>query len=149
MRRRTMLAAVASGAVTATAGCARLPAWSDDGTADGAGVSESSFTVGDANCGEGSDSATVRTEDAAVAVRGTVTVASGCQTVELDDATVDDGELRVVVASVEREGVEQCVQCLTDVSYSASVTPVGGLPERVVVVHEARGERNEVASVDL
>jgi len=149
MRRRTMLAAVASGAVTATAGCVRLPAWSDEGTAGGAGVSESSFTVGDASCGEGSGEATVRAEDATVAVRGTVTVASGCQTAELAGASVDDGELRIVVASAEREGVEQCVQCLTEVAYSASVTPTEGLPERVVVVHEARGERSEVASVDL
>ena len=88
-------------------------------------------------------------EDTTVAVMGTVTVADGCRTVELAEASVADGELLVVVASVEREGVEGCVQCLTEVVYDASVTLSEGLPERVVVVHESRGERRAVASVDL
>jgi len=149
MRRRTVLAAVASGAAAATAGCTRLPAWSGDGTTAGPAAVDSSLTVRDASCGTGGDEASVSAEDATVSVSGTVTVANGCRTVELAGATVADGELRVVVASVEREGVQQCVQCLTEVVYDASVTLSGGLPERVVVVHESRGETREVASVEL
>ena len=148
MRRRTVLAAVVSGAATATAGCTGLPEWAGEGATQ-SGVAESSFTVRDASCGEGGDEASVSTADATVSVRGTVTVADGCRTAELAGARVDDGELRVVVASVEREGVEQCVQCLTDVVYDASVTLDDGLPERVVVVHESRGEQREVVSVEL
>ena len=149
MRRRTVLAAVATGAATATAGCLRLPAWSGEGTTTDAGVSDSSFTVRDAGCGDGGDDASVRVDDATVTVSGTVTVADGCRTAELADARRSDGELRVVVASVEREGVQQCVQCLTEVVYDASVTLSAGRPERVVVVHESLGERREVAAVEL
>jgi hypothetical protein len=140
---------VATGAATATAGCTRLPAWSGDEPTAQPGVSASSLTVRDASCGTGNDEASVSAEDTTVAVMGTVTVADGCRTVELAEASVADGELLVVVASVEREGVEGCVQCLTEVVYDASVTLSEGLPERVVVVHESRGERRAVASVDL
>ena len=151
MRRRTVLAAVASGTTTlgATAGCVRLPPWSGDGTTTGAGVSASSLTVRDAGCGTGADEASVSAEDATVSVSGTLPVADGCRTAALDDASVADGTLRVVVASVDRGGVEQCVQCLTDVAYDASVTVADGRPERVVVVHDSRGERRTVATVDL
>jgi len=149
MRRRTVLAAVATGAATATAGCTGLPAWSGEGTTTRSGVGKSTFTVRDAGCGTAGDEASVSAADATVTISGTVTVANGCRTAELAGASVTDGELRVVVASVEREGVEQCVQCLTDVVYDASLTLTDGLPERVVVVHEAQGERREVAAVEL
>jgi hypothetical protein len=149
MRRRTVLAAVATGAAAATAGCSRLPAWSDDETTAQPAVTDSSFTVRDAGCGTGGDEASVSAEGATLSVSGTVTVADGCRTAELASVSVVDGDLRVEVASVEREGVEQCVQCLTEVVYDAAVTVAGGLPERVVVVHESLGETREVASVDL
>ena len=53
------------------------------------------------------------------------------------------------MASVAREGVESCVQCLTEVAYKASVTVAGGLPDGVVVVHDSRGERRDVASATV
>lgn len=158
MRRRRVLAAVAAAA--ATAGCTGLPAGEgggdggddeDDGrTTTQPAVADSSFSIRSADCATGDgDDASVSVEDATVSVSGTVTVADGCHVVELDSATIADGELRVVVASVTREGVQGCVQCLTEVGYDASVTLRGGLPERAVVVHESQGERREVASVAL
>jgi len=155
MRRRTVLAAVASGAATAAAGCTRLPEWSGEGssgtTTAGPGVASASLTVTDSSCGEGADAASVSAgEDGdTVSISGTLPVPDGCHTAELDSAAVDGGTLRVVVAGVVREGVENCVQCLTDVAYDASVTVSGSRPERVVVVHESRDETREVASVDL
>jgi len=148
MRRRTVLAAVAA---AATAGCARLPAaGSGDGTTARPGVSDSSFSVTDAGCGVVREAASVSAGEGAVSVSGTTTVRDGCRTARLGSARVADGELlRVVVASIEREGVESCAQCLTEVDYEASVTVAGGLPERAVVVHDSRGARREVASVAL
>jgi hypothetical protein len=154
MRRRSVLAAVAAAA--ATAGCTGLPAGEgggdggDDGTTPQPAIAGSSFSIRSVDCATGeADDASVSVEDATVSVSGTVTVADGCHVAELDGAAVENGELRVVVASVAREGVQGCVQCLTEVGYDASVTLSGGRPERVVVVHEARGERREVASVAL
>ncbi|MDH5020395.1 hypothetical protein [Halobacterium rubrum] len=147
MRRRTVLAAAVSAA--ATAGCVGLPAGSGDGTTARPGVSDTAFSVADAGCGAVREAASVSVSGQTVSVSGTTTVRDGCRTARLERASVEDGELRVVVASVAREGVDSCVQCLTEVTYEASVTVVGGPPDGAVVVHDSRGERRDVAGVAL
>lgn len=86
--------------------------------------------------------------DATVSVSGTTSAQNGCYTAELAEVTYDSdaNELRVVVAAVERGGVEGCLQCITELDYDASVSFDDGLPERVVVVHRSRGEEREVAT---
>ncbi|MFC3478209.1 hypothetical protein [Halobacterium litoreum] len=143
MRRRTVLAAAST---LLTAGC--LGAGGGDGPS-GPGLVDTDFELVDAGCGVERESASVSASDGVVTVAGTTTAPNGCYTAELADATDADGELRVVVAAVEREDVQGCAQCITELDYEATATFDGGLPERVVVVHRSRGGEREVASVAL
>jgi hypothetical protein len=142
MRRRDVLAAVPAVAV---AGCLGGPG-ADSGDS---GVGDTEFAVTDAGCGRQREDASVAVEDGTATVTGTTSAPNGCYTAELASATVDGDALRVTVAAVQREGVDQCVQCITELAYEATVTVAGSLPERVVVVHRSRGEDREVASVDV
>jgi hypothetical protein len=142
MRRRDVIAAVSAVAVT---GCLGGP---EAGSGDSGG-SDTEFTLTDAGCGSIREDASVAVDGSTVSVTGTTSAPNGCYTAELASATIDDGALRVTIAAVQREGVDQCVQCITELAYEATVAVAGSLPDRVEVVHRSRGEDHEVASVDV
>lgn len=164
MRRRTLLAAVGAGAA-ALAGCTGDPP--DDGNGDTGEPSPtgtpaetpsptptstptetptpssvgSDFEAGEAECGNGTDEAAVAFESDRILVEGTASGADACHTVRLAGVEYEGGTLTVGVESYvpESEQDATCAQCLVDVPYTATVRFDGGLPDRVVVVHD--GER--------
>jgi hypothetical protein len=162
MRRRTLLAAIGAG-VAALAGCTGDPPGGGNGdtgepsptrtltetpsptptptetpTPSPAG---SDFEASEAECGNGTDEAAVAFESDRVRVEGTASGADACHTVRLAGIEYEDGTLTVGVESYvpESEQDAMCAQCLVDVPYAATVRFDGGLPDRVVVVHD--GER--------
>jgi len=169
MKRRHLLAALGAAAVAGCVGDA--PAGSgDDATetdgstdADGSGsdgdgpgsavapsVRETAFDRVDGCVGE--DEARVDAGADAVDVTGCVVGADGCSRAALGEVGYDGdaGALRIVVRTVEGTGdTEACTQALTPRGYEARVAFDGGLPGRVVVVHDDANGRRTVADVDL
>jgi outer membrane protein assembly factor BamB len=140
MRRRFFLkgtAACLGGAVASTLGVDHRVA---DAQETAPTVVDVEFTVRDSSCGTGSQRANVQADAATnrVTVDGIIAARSACYTAELADATYDEDAdaLDLAVRTVEREDVDICAQCLTDVEYRAVVTFDGGLPTRAVVRHD-------------
>lgn len=148
MQRRAFLAA--AGAVVA-AGCTR----SGDGGGSGTttttrtrpSVASSSFAVEDVSCGTKSASASVSWSDVAVSVDGVLSVPSPCHTGVLDEVSYDADADELVVRVASTKAKETCVQCLADVSYTASVEFADGLPGRVRVEHRSKGGTRTVTTV--
>lgn len=148
MRRRAFLASVA---VAFGGGCVGRGGGGDgeDGTGDGGNTTlvDASLSVTDAGCGTVAESATVSfdSEATSVSVHGTTTAADSCRLARLaaSEYDADSGELTLTVETyAASEG--PCTECLTEVDYEATSDFDGGLPDRVVVVHDSRAGRREV-----
>ncbi len=103
-------------------------------------ITDTAFEIRDQGCGNGSQRATVQTDESEsrVVVEGAATAPNACYTAELADATYDAeaDALSVAVRTFEREDAEVCAQCLTTIEYTATVSFEGGLPGRVSVRHD-------------
>jgi hypothetical protein len=150
MGRRAFLASVA---VALSGGCLGRGGggYGGGGTGDGGNMSlvDTSLTVTDAGCGTVAEKATVSfdSEATSVTVRGTTTGADSCHLARLtaSEYAADSGELTLTVETyAASEG--PCTECLTEIDYEATADFDGGLPERVVVIHDSRGGRQEVAT---
>ncbi|WP_284012093.1 hypothetical protein [Halobaculum litoreum] len=111
------------------------PGSGDGGTAP-AIVDRSFERTGDA--ADAGDRASVTFGDSSVTCTGVIRGRNGCMQAALGGATyeADADELRVRVTTV-REGGDSCTQQIVNRGYEATVTFEGGLPGRVVVVHES------------
>lgn len=83
-----------------------------------------------------------------VVVTGTVVGNNGCYRARLGGVTYDSGSdtCRVVVEAYNASPDAVCTQCITTISYEATVGFEGGLPGTVEVVHDDRGGRSTVAT---
>ncbi|MFB6129535.1 MAG: hypothetical protein ABEJ28_01790 [Salinigranum sp.] len=110
-------------------------------------IADASLGAEDGTCG-GANAATVSFDGPTVVVDGSLAVPTPCHGADLSAATydADADELRAVVAATAPPAGTACVQCTGTVPYQARVTFDGGLPGRVVVVHDGLGGRAEVAS---
>lgn len=113
------------------------------------GIADTSLTVQNNACGTTRSLASVSFGDDVVSVTGTISGSDTCRTATLADATLDadTGELRLTVGTENRCAENELgAACIVEIDYEASVTLEGGLPERVVVVHDGVGGRQEVAT---
>lgn len=144
MRRRSVLGLVGT---VLLAGCTGSGGGSgttreDESTTTSASpsVSESSLDVTDTGCGSEQDGdAAVSLGERAVAVAGTVVGNNGCYRARLGDVSYDGSSdtCRIVVEAFDDSGdTGGCVQCITAVSYEATVVFDGRLPGTVEVVHD-------------
>ncbi|EJN60959.1 hypothetical protein [Halogranum rubrum] len=99
--------------------------------------------------GDCSDSGTasVAFESPDVVVTGCIQGPNGCHQPVLQDATVEDGALRVVVTT-EAEGDGACTQALVQRKYEATISFDDSLPSTVEVVHDSMGEQTTVTTAD-
>jgi hypothetical protein len=93
-----------------------------------------SFEIVSAGCGTGKSDTSVSFGDS-VRVTGTIRGKNSCYTAELKSAVLDQGTLTVTVRSFETENSGVCAMCLKTIEYESTYTFEGGLPERVVVIH--------------
>ena len=156
MRRRCVLASVSAVLV---AGCVGSGGGSgtttkgDGTTTEGApSVASSSLAVTDTGCGSQSDGgASVAFERREVVVSGTVVGNDGCYRARLGDVSFDGSSdvCRVVVEAFDDSGPDEvCTDCITAISYEATVVFDGGLPGTVEVVHDDLGGENTVVTED-
>lgn len=147
MRRRAFLASVS---VALSGGClGRGGSGSSGNGGRGVELQDASLTVTDAGCGTVAETATVSFDSEATraSVRGTTTGADSCRLARLATSKYDaeSGELTLTVETyAASEG--PCTECLTEIDYEATADFGGGLPERVVVVHDSRGGSREVTT---
>jgi hypothetical protein len=108
-----------------------------------------SFSVRDQECGGQVDETTVSFDDG-VTVSGTIWGNDACYTATLRDVSLEEGALTLVVAAESDAGTDRmCAQCITEISYEASVSVSGtDDPDVVRVVHVHGGERQTVTTVD-
>lgn len=146
MRRRPLLAAAAAG----LAGCVGDDAGGSappTSARRGPTVVDRSLTPGGSSCANSeTGTASVAFANATVRVTGTLVTPTPCHGAELRAAAYDPqaDELRVVVAPAAPT-TDACVQCLGAREYEATVRFEGGLPGRVVVVHDRSGGERTVA----
>lgn len=137
---------MAAGVVAA--GCAGAGGETETSTtSSGSPVVSSSLSVSDVSCGE-SEGASVAWGEREVSVDGSLPVASPCYTAALETVSYDAGadELLVRAGAARRDDVDECVQCLADVAYTATVVFDGALPESVRVEHRSREGTRTVAA---
>jgi len=156
MDRRELLAT--TGALLGTAslgGCLDRYGVPTDGSGedgDAPTLTDESFEMTDAGCGEGDNDATVGFDADAgtVEVSGTIPGADACHVARLVEAgyDADAGSLAVTVESVRRDDAEACADCISEIDYEATFTFDGGLPASVTVTHEALDESTTVASAE-
>ncbi|MFC5969723.1 hypothetical protein ACFPYI_00115 [Halomarina salina] len=111
----------------------------DEGTGTASGslaVVDTSFEVTSSECGGGVSEATVSVDSDTVSIDGTIGGRNGCDTARIAGTTVESGTLTVSVEryTPESEDPTACVDCLTDIEYTSSVT-IEGTPDTVVVNH--------------
>lgn len=165
MKRRTLLSSVTAGAAAALAGCLDTGVGpggdgndggsgdGDDGGSGGDGttttsstpsVADSSLSVTSAECGTGTNEASVDasgvgSSGGTVTVTGTIMGNDQCYTAKLKAASYDAGAdaltVNVVSYVPEEEKDSACGQCIVDIAYEASVEVSGGTPGTVVVRH--------------
>lgn len=146
MRRRQVLAAVP---VALSAGClGRSDGYGSDG---GGGVvhEQTALEITDVGCGTATETASVSFDSAhqRVSVTGTTSAPDACYRARVGSATYDGetDEFELVVEAFDaKEGV--CTECITEIDYETTSDFDGGLPGTVVVVHDSRGKRREVAT---
>lgn len=114
----------------------------DAGGSDGGGGTDESGTV---------DGASVAFDAAAnrVVVTGTIVGENGCQTATLESVRYDaQAGLLTITIGTERDAPEDamCTMALVELSYEATVSVEGGLPERVSVIHRGAGADGEVVT---
>jgi hypothetical protein len=136
MNRRALLAGVSTLAVS-LAGCTSSAPVASDGVR-----SAELRRTGD--CPADEAHASVVVDDTTVAVDGCITGPNGCAEARLDDATLDDSALRVVVESYVPDDAEACTQALVGRAYRATFE-LSDPPESVRVVHRGVGGPNVVA----
>jgi ABC-type glycerol-3-phosphate transport system substrate-binding protein len=150
MRRRALLASVAA---AVSGGCLGRGGGGygagGDGDRESKSLVDTSLSVTDAGCGTIAESAIVSfsSEETRVVVQGTTTGADSCRFARLaaSEYDADTGELALTVETyAASEG--PCTECLVEIEYEAMADFEGGLPERVVVVHDSQGGRREVAT---
>lgn len=117
-------------------------------TAAASELTDQRLVVGTRHCGGGEPAASVRFGDG-VSVTGRIVGEDACQTATFGSVAYDGTRLEVVIETTPAEGTEDrvCADCLIDISYEASFTFAGSLPERVVVTHRAMGQTQVVADV--
>lgn len=149
MRRRAFLASVA---VALSGGCLGRGGAGDSNGGNGGEnptLVDTSLSITDAGCGTVEETATVSfdSEATSVSVQGTTTGADSCHLARLaaSEYDADSGELALTVETYAASD-GPCTECLTEIDYEATADFDGGLPERVVVSHDSRGERREVTS---
>lgn len=156
-RRRYLAALGGLAGVSGVAGClggpgGAIPTDSPEPTDSGdhpVTPSETTFRVTDRACGSGANRATVAQAEGVVSIDGVIGGRDTCDTAQLAEATLHQGELTVVVEvhAEEHTGTVACAQCLTDISYEFSATVGEGGPDRVRVVHRtADGEQTVVVA---
>jgi hypothetical protein len=182
VKRRNLVATLATGVGVGVAGCVAGGGGSSDGTdsgdgttdtgngnstrtggstdtSDGSGGSSGSGGSGDSTptvtdtqfsarqeC-SGSTGARIEfTEDAVVAT-GCIRGPNGCHVAALQDATLQDGTLRIVVTTEKEGGTDiGCTQAVVQRGYEVTVSTAGGHPSTVEVVHASMDERTTVAT---
>ena len=154
MRRRSVLVSVVAvlGAGCVAPGADRSGTSEETTTDGGPSVGSSSLAVTGTECGSERDGgASVAFEGSEVVVSGTVVGNDGCYRARLGDVSFDASSdvCRVVVEAFDDSGTSGgCVQCLTAVSYEATVVFDGGLPGTVEVVHDDLGGEQTVVTED-
>jgi len=139
MNRRTLLRAVLP---VVLAGCVGRGGGGGDGNGDQPRVTDRTFEdKGECSAPE---TASVDASSTEIRIDGCVTGPNGCAIASLDSATVDGGELTVVVTT-DRDAPPDvaCTEALVYRSYTATVT-VDGDVASVRVVHDTPGGRETV-----
>ncbi|MFB6250856.1 MAG: hypothetical protein ABEI27_04065 [Halobellus sp.] len=113
-------------------------------------VTDRSLTVTDSGCGQVRDEATVSFDESAgtVTVTGTVWGNDLAYVARLASVSYEDGTLTVTVASERSSETAVAGDCISEISYEATVAVAGGLPGTVEVVHVHGDERTTAATVD-
>jgi hypothetical protein len=114
---------------------------------------DSEFTVVGVESGTRHHEAAVSVDGLSVVVEGTLPGANGCYTAELVSSTYEAERLVPVVQSVASDDGETsttaCTRAIVEIRYRAVFDFVGALPETVLVVHRAMGERTGVTEAEL
>lgn len=153
MKRRTLLATLATVSTGAVAGCT--------GGSDGSSGSDSTPTdtpttrparreatlTREGDCDESAaGSARVAFGDAFVDVEGCLTARDGCHYPALADASYEGDVFRVVVEEVdESDPDEMCTEAIEYRAYEVEATFESGTPDTVEVVHVTAQGRETVA----
>ena len=144
MRRRTLLKAGSACLGGAVAGYFGVDGLGTSGAATAGAsppaITDTDFEIRDRGCGNGSQRASVRSDETAgrVVVEGVASAPNACYTAELADASYDaeSDVLTVAVRTFEPEDAGLCAQCLTSIEYTATVAFEDGLPGQVSVRHD-------------
>jgi outer membrane protein assembly factor BamB len=144
MRRRNLLKAGSACLGGAVAGYFGVGGLGTSGAVTAGGspptVTDTEFEIRDQGCGNGSQRASVRSDESEgrVVVEGVASAPNACYTAELADASYDaeSDALTVAVRTFEPEDAGVCAQCLTSIEYTATVAFENGLPGKVSVRHD-------------
>lgn len=104
----------------------------------------------DSTCGEGTNDASVSTEERTVLVQGTIGGSNTCEIAKLTDLTLTDGHLEVIIAAEmpDTDDTPACGPCLTDIDYRLEVR-LESVPDSVTVLHNSGGKQVSVLETTL
>jgi hypothetical protein len=95
----------------------------------------SSFEIVSAGCGTNSGKINTSFTDHTVRITGSIRGKNSCYTAKLKDTSFEQRTLTVTVRSFETKSSDTCAMCLKNIEYESTHTFEGGLPKRVVIIH--------------
>lgn len=144
MRRRAVTTRALALVAVGTAGCLGGSGDDDAASAGPPALVERSLSVTGGECGNGQDSASASFGDGRVEVAGTISARDRCRGARLASAEYDADADRLSVAVETEKTADACAQCISNVSYEATVAFEGGLPGAVAVSHASRDRERTV-----
>ena len=153
MKRRDVLGLSGTLALAGIAGCLTNPVGDGGDPGDEVGdpdeipdLVDSSFELKGSGPGEEDANRAEVSFDDVVTVEGYVIGRNGCYTAELAGASLENGELKVLVRAYDdADEDEMCTQQLVEIHYEATFEFEGELPERVVVEHDSMDDVRTVS----